>query len=320
MNEPIAVSIIIVNYNTTRFLRNCLNSINGIKERDKTEIIVVDNNSSERTIENFVHEYPDVNFFLRDTNNGFAAGCNFGAENAKGRYLLFLNPDIRFRDNSINVLLNYFEANSNTGIISGVMYDESEKIIYFYNDFPSLSWELSLMYSPLIISKINKLNSIMEIKENVNFEVDWFHGAFLMIKKEDFLSVDMFNEEYFIYYEDVELCYKVKNQLLKKNICIPEFRYYHSTKSSLSSQVNDDLYTFHMYRGKLLFIRNYSTVKRMVICAAGLVNISSRLIILPFWKKYKGFKMQKFRQMLKIIKLFFSNSYLQSSKFEFIQN
>ena len=213
MNESVAVSLIIVNYNTTSFLRNCLNSINLITEREKTEISVIDNNSSERSIEELVHEYQDVNFILNDTNNGFAAGCNFGAEKAKGKYLLFLNPDIRLRNNSINILLNFFVDNSDTGILSGVMYDEFDRIIYFYNDFPSLTWELSLIFPPLIRTKIEKLNSVNQINENRSFEVDWFHGAFLMIKKDDFFSAGKFNEEYFIYYEDVELCYKIKNQL-----------------------------------------------------------------------------------------------------------
>ncbi|MBK9334519.1 MAG: glycosyltransferase family 2 protein [Ignavibacteria bacterium] len=313
------VSVIIVNFNTHKNLKNCLDSIYLYKKNVNLEIIVTDNNSTDREIEKFVNYFPEVSFNFRNVNDGFASGCNYAAERANGKYLLFMNPDVEIKNSSLELLIDYLEKNENTGIVSGVMHDDKDNILYFYNDFPSESWELSLLMSGIVQKKIYNLNARTEIKKQLNFEVDWFHGAFIFIRKTDFEKAGKFNEEYFMYYEDVELCFKVKNNLRKKNVCIPDFTYYHSTKSSLAKEVSDDIYIFHLNRSKLLFIRNYNFFKRNILYLISLTNVISRILLLPFWKKYNGIKREKFFQLMKILKLYFSNSYLLSSKFEFIK-
>ena len=313
-----SISIVILNYNTSVFTKNCLNSI--LKYNNALlEIIVVDNNSSDRSITLLEKEFPTVKFFFKEINDGFACGCNFGASKSSGKYLLFLNPDVIIKDDIFSRLSEYMEGNEKAGIISGVMYDDDNTVQYFYNDFPDIAWEISMLYMPLIEKKIEKLNSKEEIYSKKNFLAGWFHGAFLFIRKNDFDSIGGFNENYFMYYEDVELCFKVKNLLDKNIICLPEIRYFHSKKSSLAGEKSDDLYTFHINRSKLLFISNYSFFKRSGIFFTGLMNVFSRLLILPFWNKYKDRKRLKLKQLLKILKLYFSKAYLKQSKNEFIR-
>ncbi|MBS1517381.1 MAG: glycosyltransferase family 2 protein [Bacteroidetes bacterium] len=313
------LSVVIVNYNTDLHLNKCLKSLSESGIKNISEIIAVDNNSTDRNIEKLNSEFPDVKLFLRDVNDGFAGGCNYGAERAEGKYLLFLNPDVQIKGRSPEILTSFLEKNKDTGIVSGVMYDDSENVQYFYNEFPSLSWEIDLLISGNVQNRIDRLNSIRQIKENKNFEADWFHGAFILISREDFIKAGKFNEEYFMYYEDVELCYKVKNILNKKIVCIPEFRYYHSTKSSLDIEASDDIYIFHLNRSKLIFLKNYGFLKRSMIYLTGLTNIVTRIIILPFWNKYKGKRAGKLNQLLKVLKLYLSSSYVRSSKYEFIR-
>lgn len=313
------ISIIILNYNTAAFTRECLYSILKYKGDADTEIIVVDNNSSERSIENLADEFDSVRFYFRITNDGFAGGCNFGANKANGNYLMFLNPDVQLSNFKLSILTDYLDNNESAGVVSGLMLDENKNVLYFYNNFPSLSWEISQLYSPNLQDKINFLNSKKEIIELKNFEVDWFHGAFMMMRKSDFIQAGRFNENYFMYYEDVELCYKFKNILKKKNICVPEFKYFHSTKSSLNNEKNDNIYVFHINRGKLLFIGNYKKLKRSLIYFTGLSNIISRIIFLPFWSKYKHHRKEKFNQLLKVLQLYLDKNYLNKSKFEYIK-
>jgi len=282
------------------------------------EIIVVDNNSTDRSVEILEKDFPEIKLYKRQSNDGFAAGCNYGSEKATGEYLLFVNPDVVFGSSSIELLMDYLTRNESAGILSGVMLDESDNVLYFYNDFPDIDWELRLMFPSLLQKRIDKLTSLKEIQNRVNFETDWFHGAFLFMRKRDFELAGKFNEQYFMYYEDVELCYKMKAKLNKEIICIPEFRYYHSTKSSLSEEANDNIYTFHLNRSKLLFIKNYKFFKRMLIKSTAFLNIVSRLIYLPFWKKYASGKSEKYNQLKKIVRLYFSDKYLYSSKYEFI--
>ena len=314
------ISIIILNYNTTEFTKKCLKSILAFKDDSVKEIIVIDNSSSDRSIENLKNGFPNVKYFFRNLNDGFAGGCNFGVSKSSGDFILFLNPDVLIKENIFLKLADFLNKNVNAGILSGVMKDENGNVEYFYNDFPDIGWEAGVLYPPILRNKIEKLNSKSELFKKNDFSADWFHGSFMFMRKSDFINAGCFNENYFMYYEDVELSYKFKKKLGKENICIPEISYYHSKKSSLANELNDDLYTFHINRSKLIFIRNYGFFQRTGIYLTGLLNIFSRILILPFWSKYADRKLQKFKQLLKILKLYFSNSYLLSSKFEYIRN
>jgi len=315
--EP-KISIVIVNYNTTGHVRKCLNSISCHLNSGFAETIVVDNNSSDRSIEDLSNQFEDAVFLFRDKNDGFGNGCNAGVELAKSDCLLFMNPDVELIDNSVEILMRHLELDDHTGAVSGVMKNESGNPIYFYNCFPSLKWELYQILGFGFDREIKRLNSRIEIAENKSFEVDWFHGAFIMMRKSDFEAAGKFNEQYFMYYEDVELCYKIKKNLNKQILCIPKVSYFHETKSSVSGDSIDNIYTFHLNRSKLLFIRNYGFLKRSLMYSAGLIYVISRLVVLPVWRKYKEKKMLKAVQLLKILKLYLNKEFLENSKFEYI--
>jgi len=314
------ISVIIVNYNTHTHLEKCLKSIYEYTKGLNYEVIVVDNNSTDRKVEKLPSEFPKVRFFFRNVNDGFGSGCNYGAKMSRGKYLLFLNPDIILKDDSIVKLVNFSGKKEDAGIVSGVMTDNKNNVLYSFNDFPSLLWEFYHLIGFGVDQKIKRLNNKIEIKENKIFEVDWFHGAFFMISKENFDKVKGFDEKYFMYYEDVEICFKVKC-ILKKNIyCLPEVKVFHYTQSSIKDEKNDNIFIFHLQRGKLLFFRNYKLGKRTILRFINLLYVLSRIIILPMWNKYKGVKKDKFKQLVKILKLNIDNRYLHSSKFEYIIN
>ena len=312
------VSIIIVNYNTAKHLRECLYSIDLYLNSVEKEIIVADNNSPEREIEKIAEEYKNVKFIFRRTNDGFGTGCNDAVNVSKGKYLLFLNPDIRLIDNSIKILIDNIENSEDSGVYSGLLTDKNKNPIYCYNKFPDLLWEFYHFIGFGYERQIEKLLQRKEISEGKEFSTDWFHGAFLLIKKIDFLSVGGFDENYFMYYEDVELCYRVIKKLNKKNICFPEVRIYHHTQSSLESEKTDDVYIFHMHRGKLIFIKNYNLLKKNSIWLLGLISVILRIILLPLWTKYKGKRKFKFYQLSKVLKLYINKEYLNKSKYEYI--
>ncbi len=313
------ISIIIVNYNTSVHLKKCLKSIEEKLTGESIEIIVVDNDSTDREIEKFPSLFPRINFIFRKLNDGFSGGCNFGVEKSTGKYLLFLNPDIILKDNSLTKLKHHLEINIEAGIVSGVMCMEDESLLYFYNDFPSLAWEFYHLIGTGYDEKIKRLINIKEIKEGKIFEVDWFHGAFLMMRRVDFGEIGGFNENYFMYYEDVEICYMFKKILKKKNYCLPEVKFHHHTQSSLKDEKNDDKFIFHLQRGKLIFIENYSFIKRTPIYLTGLLYVISRIIYLPLWSKYRFNKSKKLNQLSKVLKLYLNKNYLYKSKFEYIR-
>lgn len=314
------ISIIIVNYNTGTFVKECIESIRTFYNENEIEIIVVDNNSNSSPVGNLEKLFSGVRTFFLKENGGFARGCNFGAGKSSGEFLLFLNPDVKLYEDNIMILKNFMYENNECGVLSGTMLNEELNPIYFYNNFPDISWEFYHLLGFGYDRKIKKLLGRKEINDNKMFEADWFHGAFLFIRNKDFQKAGGFNENYFMYYEDVEICYQLKKNLQKKNICLPEVKFIHSTRSSIKEEKNDNLYSFHINRGKLLFIKNYPLIKRSIIHVMGFINIALRILILPIWKKYRKNKKEKFIQLKKIMKLYINRQFLIDSKFEYISN
>lgn len=313
------LSIIIVNYNTSSHVKMCLESLQRFLPFDNFEIIVVDNHSPDRDIENLVSAFPKVNFVFRKINDGFGGGCNKAVEYSTGTYLLFLNPDIKILDNSISELLEFIQKTEGSGVVSGMLVNADNSIMYSFNRFSNLKWEFWQMVGFGYDSEIKRLINREEIKENKEFEVDWFHGAFLMMSRKDFDSVNGFNEKFFMYYEDTELCFKIKNILNKKNYCLPSVRIYHHTQSSLKEEKTDDIYSFHINRGKILFTENLSFANRLAVKTMGFTSVIIRILFLPFQRKYAGSKEEKFKQLVNILKLYLSSSYLKSSKFNYVK-
>ena len=121
------ISIIIVNYKSWKVLRNCLNSISQINiDGVEIETIVVDNASNDGKLTDFKNDFPNINFIENSGNNGFANGCNLGANNAKGNYLLFLNPDTVLNKVALSKMLNYYQQNKNCGIVSCLQKNDKE--------------------------------------------------------------------------------------------------------------------------------------------------------------------------------------------------
>lgn len=313
------LSIIIVNYNTAEYVRGCLRSIFKLLDLNDIEVLIADNNSPDREVEKLAIEFPEAKFIFNSRNEGFGSGCNSAAEISKGEYVLFLNPDTKLLDNSILNLVEILKADDEAGIVSGLLVNENGEPIYCFNEFPDLKWEFYQTIGTGYERAIEDLLNRDEIRNGRKFEVDWFHGAFLLMRKSDFQRVGGFDGKYFMYYEDVELCHDFKEILGLKNYCFPNVRISHSTQSSLKSESIDNIRNFHMHRGKILFTENYGFVYRNSFRLLGIANILLRIPIVMFWKKYSKHRKEKFRQLTNILRLYLSKDYLRSSKFEYIK-
>ncbi|MBX7041984.1 MAG: glycosyltransferase family 2 protein [Ignavibacteria bacterium] len=314
-----AVSIIIVNYNTASYIKRCLASIRNNIGFDNAEVLIADNNSPERDIEKITEEFPEVRLIFRKENSGFGDACNDAAGKAECGVILFLNPDTVLRDDSILRLRSLLHTDPESGIVSGLLTDSNGVPMYCFNEFPDLKWEFFQTFGTGYESQIRKLLNREEIRTGKRFETDWFHGAFLMMRKDDFQRAGGFNKQYFMYFEDVELCYIFQKVLRLKNICDPAVRIGHATQSSLESETLDNIRNFHMHRGKLIFIRKYGFVRRMIFRMLGIMNVTMRALLLGIWPKYKGQRTQKLHQLLNILRLYISPRYLENSKFEYIR-
>ncbi|MEO8208918.1 MAG: glycosyltransferase family 2 protein [bacterium] len=280
------LSIIIVNYNTTEHLSKNLDSIFYSTKNLMYEIIVVDNNSSDKEIEKFPLLYPKVKFFFRNSNDGFGAACNYGSKHATGKYFLFVNPDIIFENYSLVKIFGFMESNENVALSSGVLYGEDGSNVYTYNYFPDIKWEFTEALGKGSERKIKKLlsNEKIILKHSEALEVDWVMGAFMFIIAKVFKKIGRFDETFFLYYEDIDLQRRIKNSGYKI-VVLPFVKIFHLEKSSVKNSEGENIYYFHMNRSKMIyFYKHFSFVKRNFTRLMFIVGYFFRFITLPFRK------------------------------------
>lgn len=202
------ISVIIVNYRSWDSLKECLESFGKTSSSDYSfEVIVVDNDSADGRLENFKDEYPEVNFIKNSGNNGFANGCNTGASHARGSFLLFLNPDTRIEPGVLPELLKSYKSNPKIAVLSCLQINEADKYYNQKNSFPSFSRFFGLTRAVYRLFNKSSLRKKFEVKGKL-FYPDWVTGAVVFISKEWFEKIDGWNEDYWMYLEDVDICKK----------------------------------------------------------------------------------------------------------------
>lgn len=202
-NQPV-VSIIIVSYNNPHIL---LNTITTIKEKIKSatfEIIVIDNASTEDNVKLIKQKFPDIGLIQNTQNMGFAFACNQGARVSDGEYLLFVNSDILFNNDPLPDILQTYKLFTKVGIIGCRLLNEDGSIQTSHYSNPTLIKRfLDLSGLKKIFIKIRP-----DILVSKYTKVDIIKGAFLFVKKNYFFELSGFDENYFMYVEDVDLSYR----------------------------------------------------------------------------------------------------------------
>lgn len=219
MIKHTCLSIIIVNYNNYQLTNKCIESVLNTVKNIEYEIIVVDNNSPNDSYEKMCEKFgmiENINIIKSPDNAGFGAGNNLGAEKAKGEYILFLNPDIVVIDNAIEKMLNKIKSSNEIGLLSGKLLNSDKSIQYScrrilpLNEFLLCRTPFSKFVSQEKKEQYNHKYLMKDFDHDKSSEVEWVMGACMIISKDLFFKVGKFSKEYFMYFEDVDLCYKVK--------------------------------------------------------------------------------------------------------------
>lgn len=213
------VSVIMVNYNTLELTKNTINSVIE-KTKDLTyEIILVDNASTDGSVEFFEKKYIDKIIFIKnDENLGFGKANNKGIEKAKGKYVFLLNSDTLLINNAIKILFDFMEKNEDCGACGGNLYTNNleptnsyrRKMLncrgLFFEDIEN-SIRIRLArnkYFKKINIKILTFNYSQNIKN-----VEIIIGADLFLRKNILSQIGIFDEDFFLYHEESELCYRI---------------------------------------------------------------------------------------------------------------
>lgn len=209
----IDISIIIINYNSTELLINCLDSIEKFTIGINYEVIVVDNNSVIGNIETLLKNRDRITLIKNDVNRGFGAANNQGVKIAKGKYILLLNNDTILFEHSIKKVFDFAETLEGNEIVGCKLLNEDKTIQKSVYDFPTL---LNLFTANLFLyllfprSKYFNKYQLMNRGLNKTTEVDVVTGAFIFISRKKFEELDGFDERFFFYMEDTDLCYRHK--------------------------------------------------------------------------------------------------------------
>ncbi len=208
----IEVSIIIVNYNSKRYLENCISSIYLHNKSCNIEVIVVDNASVDNSLEQIDTNDKDIKIIKNSQNLGFAKAANQGAKIAQGKYIFFLNPDIYLKNNAIKILFDFMEHNKNCMVAGGLLTNENGKYTYSFGSLPKMKDSIFAAYGFYSLIKSEKVN-INRIQET-----EQICGADFFISKDLFFEIGMFSEDFFLYYEEIELCYRLRKKYKNKTI------------------------------------------------------------------------------------------------------
>ena len=247
------LSIIIVNYNVTELLRNCLSSIISFVQDLDYEVIVIDNKSPDSSWKDLKIEFPTVQFISSEVNHGFAIANNKAVKNARGEYILLLNPDTELEGFYMKEIVEFADQHKDLGCLGIRMHDATGKFLPeskrsvpdMFNSFEKLFTNFK--------KKKSKSYYRNDIKEFEIAEVEVITGAFLLIKRDLYEQIGGLDEKYFMYGEDIDICFT----LLRK-----KYKNWYYGKSSIlhhkgESTVRDAKYLERFYGAMQIFIDKY---------------------------------------------------------------
>lgn len=249
----VKLSIIIVNYNVTQFLRNCLLSIEKYLENISYEVIVIDNKSPDSSWGDLIPEFPKVHFITSETNDGFSKANNKAIQSAKGEYLLILNPDTEIEDFYMNEVLDFADSKPEFGCLGVRMHDANDVFL------PESKRSVPDMFNSFekLFTKFKKNNSKSYYRNDIGefevAEVEVITGAFFLVKNAVYNKIGGLDEKYFMYGEDIDICYTLLNHGFKN--------YYYGKASILhhkgESTIKDEVYLQRFYGAMQIFIDKY---------------------------------------------------------------
>ncbi|MBB6332798.1 GT2 family glycosyltransferase [Chryseobacterium sediminis] len=247
------LSVIIVNYNVTQLLRSCLLSLQKYIQEIEYEVIVIDNASTDSSWKDLIPEFPNVHFISSETNDGFSKANNRAIQTAKGEYILLLNPDTEFEGFYMKELLDFADSQPAFGCLGVRMHDAEG------NFLPESKRSVPDMFNSFekLFTNFKKNNSKSyyrsDLEENAVAEVEVMTGAFLLAKKDVYEKIGGLDEAYFMYGEDIDLCYTfLKNGY--KNFYYGKFSILHHKGEST---IKNEVYLKRFYGAMQIFIDKY---------------------------------------------------------------
>lgn len=264
------------------FLDQSLKSIQAACKNITFEIIVVDNNSSDGSCDMIEQKFPSIRMIKNRENVGFSRANNQGVAKAIGEYILILNPDTILAEDTLEKVLRFADTKKNVGVVGVHFIDGSGKLLpECKRNIPTLKIATEKLFG----KSINYYAS--QIEENSIAKVAILSGAFMLIKRSIFNEVEGFDEDYFMFGEDIDLCYKIVNAGYQN--------YYFGESTVLhykgESTVKDISYLKNFYGAMQLFYKKHFDENRIL-------NLVGKIVIKGF-VSFKSLQIKKVKDEIK---------------------
>ena len=256
------LSVIIINYNARDLLNQCLISVQNANADIENEIIVVDNNSNDGSQELLTNSFKQIQFHFLKENMGFAKACNLGYRNSTGEFVLFLNPDTIISTDCLKQCISFLENTIDAGALGVRMIDGKGKFLKeSKRGFPSPATSFFKLFGFAKLFPHSKTFAKYysgQLPEKETNPVDVLSGAFMMIRKNVLEKVDGFDEDFFMYGEDIDLSYRI-TKAGYKNYYLGSITITHLKGGSTSYNLK---YVNDFYKAMQIFIEKHYRGKR----------------------------------------------------------
>jgi GT2 family glycosyltransferase len=210
--DGLKISVIIVSYNTSGLLKRCLESLYRYPGSHELEVFVVDNDSKDDSVQMVKDNFKDVILIENEINMGFAAANNQAYERATGDYIILLNPDTEIKPGSIDNAVNFLESHPEAALCGGRLINPEGELDPSARRFPNSLYKLftitglSDKYPDTFLGR----GDFKSFDHNSVMEVDWVPGTFTVYRQSVLKQFGLFDERFYVYYEETDLCLRIK--------------------------------------------------------------------------------------------------------------
>ena len=290
------LSVIIVSWNTKGFLLPCVRSVSESGQGISKEVIVVDNGSQDGSGNEAKQAFPFVHLIKNERNLGFAKAANQGLQMASGRYVLLLNPDTQVKNGAVKQLMTFMDSHPEAGVAGAQLLNLNGSRQNSIANFPTLATELSnkSLLRWLFPGKFPGKESYY----SEPIEVDSVIGACMIVRRDAFVQVGLLDEDYFIFFEETDWCYRMKKAGWKI-FHVPQAEIYHSQGKSAETVRKRAKIEFYRSRYHY-FKKNRGHLQRVLLFVGLMIRLGGELLFVTGASLVTLFTVKSWRRRLSI--------------------
>lgn len=271
-SHAIDVSLCIVNWNTKYLTSNLIESIYRTRKNLIIEIFVIDNASTDGSLEHLSHTYPDVNIIPNSINVGYGSAHNQALRMSVGRYRMILNSDVVLLEQALENMVTFLDNNQDVGAVGPICLDKDLNTGYSYGHFPK-PWKMIVerllggMTPKHIEPPPLQVKPLIYMDKHI--DVDYISGACILVRKEVCNEIGIFDERFFAYFEETDWCFRMMKSGVRRSL-IPSAKIVHIYDASFSQISKNSINYFEESKIKYLKKHYGTTAAQVYMCSDAL--------------------------------------------------